>query len=277
LRLLTISRLGFGFALIFFLFLAQHIVNAGSTGLNIVAFSGGTCSIGGGTTNFTVRIAYNSATGFDYVASVVSGPPGLGGTSNGTVPAGSSANTPIGLTFNSVATAPPWSLVVQIDSFVGGNPQDRATATVSCPAGGTPYTVTPISSIDISVPSLPPVVGGAVVPVCINDSRINRLPNVDCAAPVAVYRSDAGLSIFGINPSNSRGTESLFITSAEIDEVGIPDSNTLIASGTNSATGQPIHVYRLASGEYQLNTYYADGKPYIISWDSDGNVRHIAN
>ncbi len=264
-------------ALILTVILVQGIANAGSTNLNIIAFSLGGCGMVGGTTNFTVRIAYNSATNFDYVASVVSGPAGLGGTSSGTVPAGSSANTPISLTFNSVATAPPWSFVVQIDSFVGGSPQDRATATISCPAGGNPYTVTPLGSVDISVPSQPPVVVGSVAPVCINDSRINGLPNVDCAAPVAVYRSDSGFSIYIINSGNSQGTQLLFISSAEIDELGIPEVNTLLEEGINSATGQPIHIYRLSSGEYQLNTFYADGKPYIISWDSNGNVRHIAN
>jgi hypothetical protein len=271
---LTRFRLGFICTFILFVIFASSSVHAGSTALSMIPFTAGGCGIGGGTTNFTVRIAFNSATDFDYVASVVSGPVGLGGTDSGTVPAGSSANTPISLTFNSVATPAPWSFVIQIDSFVAGSPQDRATATVSCPATIGPYAVTPISSIDIS--ALTGLVG-SLASNCINDSRLNGGVDVDCAAPVAVYSQDDGFSVYGINPSNSQGVLALLITSGDIDDVGVPDVNTLLAEGTISSTGQSIHIYRLTSGEYQLNTFYADGKPYIIAWDDAGNVRHIAN
>jgi hypothetical protein len=259
---------------IVFIGFTQRVVNAGSTNLTINAYSGGGCSLTAGTSSFGTRIAYNSATDFNYVASIVSGPPGLSGTSSGTVLAGSSASYLVILNFNSIATPDPWSFVVQIDTFVAGNPQDRATATISCPVGAGPFTVTPISSIDISVlPSVPI----AVAPVCITDSRINGLVDVDCAAPVVVFREGNGWHIYGINPDNAQGILIIALSEAQIAAIGIPDVNTLLDEAIIASTGQSVQVYRLSSGEYQLNTFYADGKPYIVVWDDEGNVRHLAN
>jgi hypothetical protein len=265
-----LTRIRIGVLSLLVMALAQGIVQAGSTGLSIVAFSGGACGMAPPATVFGIDIAYHSSRSFTYAASVVSGPAGLGGTSTGGVAAGTSSSFHISLTFATIATPAPWSFVVQFDSFVGGHPQDRATATIACNGAGPTYSVTPIGTFDISG-------SGATFNIpCANvsDGRVNNSPDLDCAAPVAIYQS-SGLDIYGIDPDSSKGDLSLRLSSDDIDKVGVPSVNTLLASGTIAATGQPIHVYRLTSGEYQLDTFYADGKPYSIIWDDEGHLRHV--
>lgn len=106
--------------------------------------------------------------------------------------------------------------------------------------------------------------------ICVfGDGRINE----DCAAPVIVYLGS--IDVYGVDPATSEAELDLQISDETIAEVGVPAENTLLGSGTNSATGQPISVYRLTTGEFQLNTFYADGKPYIMVWTDGGGLYYL--
>lgn len=101
------------------------------------------------------------------------------------------------------------------------------------------------------------------------DNRLNRSPG-DAAAPVAIYQGS--VDIYGIDPSTSQGVLEIRVTDEEIEAAGIPSveqGSLLLAEDQNRATGMPIEVYRLSSGEFQVNTYYASGKPYIFRWYPD--------
>ncbi len=106
------------------------------------------------------------------------------------------------------------------------------------------------------------------------DGRVNDSSNRDCAAPVAIY--SGSIVVYGIDPATGDGAYVLTVGDEQIAAVGVPEVNTLLAEGVNPYTGQPIAVYRLTTGEYQLNTYYHDGKPYIVVWDDNGNFYHLA-
>jgi hypothetical protein len=109
----------------------------------------------------------------------------------------------------------------------------------------------------------------------LGDGRINDFPDKDCGAPVAVYFGS--IDIYAIDPITSAGTLALRITNDELTTAGVPEDGNLILEQTvNPFTGMAIVVSRLSTGEFQLNTYYADGKPYTISWDSQGKVKHLA-
>ena len=108
------------------------------------------------------------------------------------------------------------------------------------------------------------------------DNRLNRSPG-DAAAPVAIYQGS--VDIYGIDPSTSQGVLEIRVTDEEIEAAGIPEQGSLLlAEDQNRATGMPIEVYRLSSGEFQVNTYYADGKSYIFRWHPDRPYKgvHIA-
>lgn len=107
------------------------------------------------------------------------------------------------------------------------------------------------------------------------DGRINNLQDQDVAAPVAIY--DGSIKVYGVDPISGDGWLSVEISEEAIEAAGIPaDAPVLLGQGKNPYTGIDIFVYRLPTGEFQLNTNYADGKPYIFAWDEDGNKWHFA-
>jgi len=96
----------------------------------------------------------------------------------------------------------------------------------------------------------------------VNDGRVNHAPDKDCAAPVAIYCTADGIDIYRVDPTTADGSLALRVTNADIDTVGVPsDGNALVASEGN------IVLSRLTTGEFQVNTAYWDGKPYIVAWD----------
>ncbi len=91
------------------------------------------------------------------------------------------------------------------------------------------------------------------------DDRLNQHEG----APVAIYALDGAYEVFGIDPSTGEGLPAF---SFDIEGLAAGDVPTVVAEGTNPFSGQPITVYLLPSEELQLNTYYWDGKPYIVTW-----------
>ena len=127
-----------------------------------------------------------------------------------------------------------------------------------------------------------PVLGGGssqlVVPPCqsILDSRVNDLPERDCGAPVAIYH-DSAIKVYGIDAASGVGQLNVDISQATIESVDIPpDVPVLLGQGKHSGSGIDIYLYRLPTGEFQLNTHYQEGKAYIFIWDEDGNAYHQA-
>jgi hypothetical protein len=95
------------------------------------------------------------------------------------------------------------------------------------------------------------------------DERLNR-ENKDRAAPVAIYCVDWGIEIRIIDYATSRGIDPPAITALNehIDEVGVPDVNTLLGDHNG------VQLYRLTTGEYAVFTHYAnENKAYIFLWD----------
>lgn len=136
----------------------------------------------------------------------------------------------------------------------------------------------PEQSGSYSIGARPSVAGDDVRAACaISDGRINRDAQ-DCAAPVAIYLSGSptNIDVYAIDPGSGSGKLAIHLTTADVDAVGVPAENTLLISATNPKTGQLISVYRLNTGEFQLNTTYQDGKSYIVVWDANGELYHLA-
>ena len=96
------------------------------------------------------------------------------------------------------------------------------------------------------------------------DGSLNAL---HCGRPVAVFAKSGGFAIYGVDVNTGNGTLAEEVGKAAIDEVGVPvDSPVVIAEGQNPYNFRPFTLYRLPGGEFQLNTYYWDGKPYVIKW-----------
>jgi hypothetical protein len=106
------------------------------------------------------------------------------------------------------------------------------------------------------------------------DGRFNNRPDLDCGAPVAGYAGDT-LDIFAVNPQTGDG-HLLYRLNPDLLTAGA--ANQTLWQGANPYNGTPVIVSLLATGELQINAFYADWKPYTIAWPADAphNFYHIA-
>lgn len=119
----------------------------------------------------------------------------------------------------------------------------------------TPQNIGMKLSIDADpyVAPTPPTTVSAPVPACsATDSRVNSI----CDEPwqtAAVYCSaDGSIDVYGI--TDSIGWLAFRATLSEIDAIGIPDENAIIAQTANGR----FRLYRLSSGEFQINAPMRD-------------------
>lgn len=140
-----------------------------------------------------------------------------------------------------------------------------ASVSINCPTlncfAPTPAPLTPPvnpnNNGNISVVTLPDPVFNP------HDDRINRHFK-DQGAPVAIYCHDWGIQIRSINPLTGRGADPADIDISNEALAALPtalEENRLIAeAGT-------VQLWRLSSGEFQVNALEWDGKPYVFVWD----------
>jgi LysM repeat protein len=95
--------------------------------------------------------------------------------------------------------------------------------------------------------------------------------NLDPAAPVAIYCRPNGIHVFTIDRFG-KGTLAFIASFNQINAVGIPSVNTLIASGGG------VGLFRLTSGEFQVNSTRASStqpkRPALVQQDG-GPVIHV--
>lgn len=92
------------------------------------------------------------------------------------------------------------------------------------------------------------------------DARINT---DDCGALVALYQDGTVIDAYGIDPASGEGVLVFRFDLATATDV---TETTLIAEGVNPFNGQPIRLYKLVGGGYQLNTTQPNGEPYEFAW-----------
>ncbi len=153
----------------------------------------------------------------------------------------------------------PLSVSVTINTQVDGAIIGSTTATATCSAIGALPTVT--TSHNYS--SLGNRSNGNIY-----DGRINT----DAGAPAIIY--PGSLRIYAYDPVDCVSTLVLTISNETIEALGIPAANTVLGSAINPFTDQSIVIYRLSSGEFQMNTSYANGKSYIFTWNEDASHRY---
>jgi hypothetical protein len=101
------------------------------------------------------------------------------------------------------------------------------------------------------------------------DGRINRY---DCDASAVIYHEGDSVAVYAVHPDTSRGERVLRIPLETILEQGVPENeHLLLAEMIHPQTGFLLTLWRLTTGELQLNTYLRDGKPYVIVWQIGGN------
>ncbi len=98
---------------------------------------------------------------------------------------------------------------------------------------------------------------------CVNDGRINNRPPRDCGAPVIIYFQGSAISVLQPNQGAAPGWP---IFSVPRDAPIPTAQNQVLAEAVNPYNGQQVVLSRLTTGEFQLNTFFADGTPYIIVW-----------
>jgi hypothetical protein len=218
----------------------------------------GSCISGGGS-NVAVsgdfsRIAYLPAVNSH--TATFTNPASVSAFSTGAI--GTAQNGAVGIFYSgflSTSGAAPVNVTVTIDSTANGAVIGSSSISVTCNAVGAAPVVQTSNTYATSAP-------------VIQDGRLNT----DLAAPVIVYQGS--IRLFVLNPNTNTGIQILTVSDARIDEVGVPSIATVLASTQHPYTGQPVKVYRLPNGEFQLNTAYRDGKPYIFVWNEDATVRY---
>ena len=103
----------------------------------------------------------------------------------------------------------------------------------------------------------------------INDNRVNNDNMRDCSPPIAVYCTpNSDVEIWAVNADTGQGVLHMTIPISQVESVEqTPAENTLILENDN------LHLYRLTSGELQINTWVYDpfapgqSKLYVITWD----------
>ncbi len=109
------------------------------------------------------------------------------------------------------------------------------------------------------------------------DGRINVAPHlggdvvycVDGSKAATSNPDGAGIRLLSIN-----GSELFYVSAQQIAAVApFPAQNTLIAEGKGSYGA--VSLYRLSSGQFQLNGTDEHGKPYFLSWNGCTPVNPI--
>jgi LysM repeat protein len=90
-----------------------------------------------------------------------------------------------------------------------------------------------------------------------DDGRVNNII-VDPEQTAAVYCRTNGIEVLKV--IGNQPVTALFATVQEINAVGVPRVNTLIKSGLD------VRLYRLTSGEFQINAPGLQGKEYVFTW-----------
>ena len=175
--------------------------------LRVIGANATGCSIGQPTTSFFFNIMYDSPVDLDYTITMLAVPAGASGSGSGSLPAGTVANTTIGFSLNTIVTAPPWSLTIQLDGFVGGTQVTTATARIDCPQTAGPYSATPLSFANVYlVPgvagcdSYVPLTASSVVGTFTQTTPVYWQPSADSASNVVI---EAGKSywVLGVDAS----------------------------------------------------------------------------
>lgn len=104
-------------------------------------------------------------------------------------------------------------------------------------------------------------------PTCAELVADNRVNSDDCGSPVAIYLGS--LEVYSINPETGEGVLDLRVSDEVLEHSTVPEVNMLLAEGVNSFNGQPITVWRLSTGEFQVNSTNPDGSPYVFIWSAD--------
>lgn len=135
---------------------------------------------------------------------------------------------------------------------------DSISGGITTPSGSAaPIT---ISNFSIAIANRKDCIGGFF------DGRVNNNISKDVAAPVAVYTDP--FVVRAIDPFTGDGHVVMTLSDNDLN-VDQQDTPVIVAEALNPFTNSPITLYRLPTGEYQINTFQTDGKLYAIIWNSD--------
>jgi hypothetical protein len=126
-------------------------------------------------------------------------------------------------------------------------------------------------TISIALQTLDGALAGGGGIYTVNDCIIPELDgrlNHDLAAPVVMYQ-DETVDVYAVGPDTSKGILVMRLSMETIEASGnldATDGTSILVSVVNPATELPIIIYRLGTGDIQVVTYYANGKPYVFRW-----------
>lgn len=106
----------------------------------------------------------------------------------------------------------------------------------------------------------------------LNDGSLNAQ---HCGRPIAVFEDGGDYEVYGIDINTGNGALAFILTAEEIAAAGEVDAPFVLVVGENPYNFRPITVYLLPDGGLQINTFYWDGKPYVIGWGGDNGFQTL--
>lgn len=130
------------------------------------------------------------------------------------------------------------------------------------------WSLSPGGTIGCAAPAVAPPPGTDTpeqVAFFIDDRRLNKY---DIAALVAIYANDPYVDVYAIDPATGAGDLIIHFDVRTLPAEA-PASNQALASGTNPHNGDLATLYRLTTGEFQVNAPQPDDMLYTFIWDPD--------
>jgi hypothetical protein len=113
------------------------------------------------------------------------------------------------------------------------------------------------------------------VPGCyLDDGRVNNRAHRDCGSPIAVYMTSNEILVLAYDPSITNKPEQFIMRVARNNDIPA-NGNVILDQTTNPVNGRPVILSRLTTGEWQINTFFANGDGYIFAWYTGQDVDHI--
>ena len=90
--------------------------------------------------------------------------------------------------------------------------------------------------------------------------------------PVTISQNQNGYNIYAIDSVTGKALKALHIELDDVNALGVPAEMTLLGQSANPFTGEMINVYRLSSGEFQLDTADSNNQIFSVKWNENGTL-----
>ena len=90
--------------------------------------------------------------------------------------------------------------------------------------------------------------------------------------PVTISQNQYGFNLYAVDGASGKPLKVLHIDMDVIESSDVPATTYLLADSPNPFTGEMISVYRLSTGEFQLETRDSNDQLFSVRWNEHGTI-----